>query len=186
MTVGNAVNVEELYRNHGTAVQWIVRRIVKDPQDAEDISQAAFERLMSLRGGTTKVHNERAFLFATATNLALNHIRHRKTVRMNAAAVAHHDRVIIRGVGAAPETEGHTSDKMEALNTVIQSLPPKCKTAFVLCKLKGLTYKQAAGQMGVSEHMIRNMFNAEWRCAPQELTKTQKSVLMSDLKRGVK
>lgn len=152
----DAVNVEELYRAHWRRVRWIVWRIVGNRQDADDITHSAFARLLESDGNQASVRNESAFLTTIATNLARNHLRHRNTVQKNSAAVAHHYRDIL----AAPEMQAdsaaaHDEKRLESLGEAIAALPPKCRVAFVLCKLKGLTYQQTAERMGISIHMVK-------------------------------
>ena len=148
----NAAKLDTIYRQYGVAVRQRVQQIVRDPNEAEDITHAAFERLLGVLGSNKPVRNERALVYATATNLALNHLRHRKVIDKHADAVAHHDLIVMRGEG---ENEAEMSQRHRALDAAIRSLPEKCRMAFVLCKIKGLTYRQAAERMGVSEHMIK-------------------------------
>jgi len=151
--VNDAVNIDELYRTHGRRVRWIVWRIVGNQQDADDITQSAFERLLKSDDAVAGVRNESAFVTTIATNLARNHLRQRQTVQKHAPAVAHHYRNVLSP--SAPDGNTAEDRRLETLGAVIRDLPPKCRTAFVLCKLKGLTYQQAAGQMGISIHMVK-------------------------------
>lgn len=156
--VNDAVNVEELYRVHGRRVRWIVWRIVGNAQDADDITQAAFERLLEVDGDTGPVRNEGAFVTTIATNLARNHLRHCNTVRRHSAAVAHHYSDVIAPFASPADTitdEERDTARRAALSEAIGQLPPKCRNAFVLCKLKGMTYQQAAERMGISIHMVK-------------------------------
>lgn len=151
----DAVNVEELYRVHGRRVRWIVWRIVGNRQDADDITHSAFARLIESEGTQGGVRNEAAFLTTIATNLARNHLRHRDTIQKNSAAVAHHYRDILAAPAAPADAAAHEERRLHALGEVIAALPPKCRVAFVLCKLKGLTYQQTAMRMGISVHMVK-------------------------------
>ena len=156
MAVSDAFNVENLYREHGSRLRWIVLRIVKNPQDADDITQSAFERLLKADVDARPVRDESAFLTTIATNLARNHLRHRDTVQRHSASVTHHyTDVFVLSRGAPAESATHDEARERALQDAIRGLPPKCRAAFVLCKLKGLTYQQAADQMGVSSHMVK-------------------------------
>jgi RNA polymerase sigma-70 factor (ECF subfamily) len=154
----DAVDVEELYRVHRRRVRWIVWRIVGNRQDADDITQSAFERLIEAGGDYGAVRNEGAFVTTIATNLARNHLRRCQTVRRHSAAVAHHYGDVVAPFASpaesAAEEAGETA-RRQALEAGIAGLPPKCRIAFVLCKLKGLTYQQAAERMGISIHMIK-------------------------------
>lgn len=151
----NAAKIETIYKQHGGAVRRRVRQIVKDVDEAEDITHAAFEKLLNQLNGELTVRSERALLFAMATNMALNHLRHRSVVNRHADAVAHHDHGLRCDASVAPGVRALEDAGYDALEAAIRSLPDKCRTAFVLCKLKGMSYRQAAEQMSVSEHMIK-------------------------------
>ncbi|RKR03748.1 RNA polymerase sigma-70 factor (ECF subfamily) [Maricaulis maris] len=155
VAVSDAFNVESLYREHGSRLRWIVRRIVKNPQDADDITQSAFERLLKTDVEARPVRDESAFLTTIATNLARNHLRHRNTVQRHSESVAHHYTDVFVQSRTPAESAMPSEAREQALQAAIRSLPPKCRTAFVLCKLKGLTYQQAAERMGVSSHMVK-------------------------------
>tara|TARA_R110002124_G_scaffold187896_4_gene355182 strand:- start:2740 stop:3303 length:564 start_codon:yes stop_codon:yes gene_type:complete len=155
VAVSDAFNVENLYREHGSRLRWIVLRIVKNPQDADDITQSAFERLLKADVEARPVRDESAFLTTIATNLARNHLRHRDTVQRHSESVTHHYTEVFVQSRAPAESAAPDEAREQALQAAIRSLPPKCKTAFVLCKLKGLTYQQAADRIGVSSHMVK-------------------------------
>lgn len=156
--ISDAVDVEELYRVHRRRVRWIVWRIVGNRQDADDITQSAFERLIEAGGDRGSVRNEGAFVTTIATNLARNHLRQRQTVRRHSAAVAHHYGDVVAPFASPAESaaeEAGDTARRQALEAGIAGLPPKCRIAFVLCKLKGMTYRQAAERMGISIHMVK-------------------------------
>lgn len=153
-----AVDVEELYRVHGRRVRWVVWRIVGNRQDADDITQSAFERLLNADTAQAPVSNEGAYVTTIAANLARNHLRQRGTVNRNAQAVAHHYASVVSPVVSLTdriEEERREAARRAELDGAIRALPPKCRQAFVLCKLKGMTYQQAADRMGVSVHMVK-------------------------------
>jgi RNA polymerase sigma-70 factor (ECF subfamily) len=156
--ISDAIDVEELYRVHGRRVRWIVWRIVGNRQDADDITQSAFQRLIETGEDLQAVRNEGAFVTTIATNLARNHLRYCQTTRKHSAAVAHHYGEVIAPLtspaDSAAEDAGDAA-RRQALEAGIAGLPPKCRIAFVLCKLKGLTYQQTAERMGISIHMVK-------------------------------
>lgn len=174
--VNDAVNVEELYRVHGRRVRRIVWRIVRNRQDADDITQSAFERLLEAGDELGPVRNEGAFLTTIATNLARNHLRHCQTVRKHAPAVAHHYGDVVAPLASPVDSDieeaGETA-RRQALEAAIADLPAKCRIAFVLCKLKGLTYQQTAERMGISIHMVKKHVQRGMAQLARELGRAQ-------------
>jgi len=48
-----------------------------------------------------------------------------------------------------------TAQELARLNTALQSLPPKCRRAFLLHKFYGLSMVEVAEQMHVTDRMVR-------------------------------
>ena len=67
-----------------------------------------------------------------------------------------------------PETAEASRQTVQALLTAIQSLPPRCREAFMLYKFDGLSYAQIAAQMSIStrtvEMQLQIAMEACWRC----------------------
>jgi RNA polymerase sigma-70 factor (ECF subfamily) len=53
-----------------------------------------------------------------------------------------------RQVGARQE--------LARLKAIVAALPAQCRRVFELCKLDGLSYRQAASKMGLSEKTVEN------------------------------
>jgi len=78
---GGTREFDSLFQQHWPLVFGVTLRILGDPDEAEDLSLEVFWRLYRRLQGDTKVakiRNLRAWLFRSATNLALNELRSRK------------------------------------------------------------------------------------------------------------
>jgi RNA polymerase sigma factor (sigma-70 family) len=129
-----------------------VGRIVQ-PDDIEDIVQETFLRCYQASTHTT-VRFPRSFMLTTARNLALNHV-----------ALA--DNRLVRGVdsfedSAVPlyrEAPGQNAAEVEErfllLCRAVRGLPAQCRRAFVLKKVYGLSRKEIATYMGVTESTVQ-------------------------------
>ncbi len=129
-----------------------VGRIVQ-PDDIEDIVQETFLRCYQASTRTT-VQFPRSFMLTTARNLALNHI-----------ALA--DNRLVRGVdsfddSAVPlyreepaQNASEVQERFLLLCRAVRSLPVQCRRAFVLKKVYGLSRKEIATYMGVTESTVQ-------------------------------
>lgn len=66
-----------------------------------------------------------------------------------------------------PQADHHLSDDLpadgeaprspeEVLEEALATLPPKCKDIFLMAKLKGMKYREIAGELGISEKTVDN------------------------------
>ena len=69
--------LEEVFTNHAQGLVRFLYRKVKNWEDAEDIAQNAFIRIQRLTQ-TGELDNPKAYLYQTASNLAIDKIRREK------------------------------------------------------------------------------------------------------------
>jgi RNA polymerase sigma-70 factor (ECF subfamily) len=118
--------------------------------DADDIVQDAAVRVLRAREAG-EVQSPKALLFATARNLALMQLRHGRVARPVPLAE-------IDGSGILDEADVATdvarAQELELLTKAIQSLPARCRQVITLRKIYGLSQKEVAAQLGISEHTV--------------------------------
>lgn len=71
------MNVEDLYERYGPMVMRRCRQLLKDEDEALDVSQDVFVQLLRRRGAL-RIRQPSNLLYRMATNLSLNRIRDRK------------------------------------------------------------------------------------------------------------
>jgi RNA polymerase sigma-70 factor (ECF subfamily) len=54
----------------------------------------------------------------------------------------------------SPEHLADIKQRLMLLNQIIQDLPPRCREAFILFKIEGLSQKQIAVNLGISLNMV--------------------------------
>lgn len=136
----------QLYASHAT---WLVRfviMLVHDVHAAEDIVADAFAKVHR-PWSAGRVEHPRAYLRATAANLAANHLRHRDVVR-RARLRLDADR---RG-DLAPEQQ--VCDRDELLDA-LRSLTVNQRITVVLHFYDDATYDEIADQLGCSQGTVR-------------------------------
>jgi RNA polymerase sigma factor (sigma-70 family) len=136
---------------HGPAVEAWLRSRFPAQVDAEDILQDAYVRVLQARQHTTIV-TPRAFLFATARNLALGRLRHRRAIGEEGLAEVD-PLCVLDQTADVPETVARTQE-LTLLTQAIQSLPTRCRQILTLRKLYGLSQKEVAARLGISEHTV--------------------------------
>lgn len=119
--------------------------------DVDDLIQDSYVRMMRARGAGT-VTQPKAFLFATARNLALDLFRRRQVVSFE--ALEHlDDSFVIEESPNAAEAASHAQE-LEILSQAIATLPDRCRDIFTRRRIKGESHREIARQLGISEHTV--------------------------------
>jgi RNA polymerase sigma-70 factor (ECF subfamily) len=127
---------------------WLRSRF-PDGVELDDLVQEAYVRVLRARAGGAAMRSPKAFLFATARNLALDTLRHRQVSREE-SLVPFEFMDVLDGSDGIPETVDR-NEKLERLTTAIQSLPARCREVMTLRKVYGLSQKEIAARLGISE-----------------------------------
>jgi len=142
--------VERLFREHNEALIRFLLARLHSYQDAREVAQEAYVRLLSLdRPGAASYL--RALLFKTAANLATDRQR-RSEVRGRPT-----DLPLFQEMAEArtPEREIAGEQAVRRLERLIAAMPAKCRRAFVLHQFDGRDFGSIAKEMHISERMVR-------------------------------
>lgn len=131
---------------------WLGRRFTSRV-DIDDIVQEACLRVLQARG-SGPLASPKAFLFATARNLALDRLRRHEVSRTDLLGEIDSLHVLDERDGI-PETLARNQE-LALLTEAIQSLPARCRQILTLRKLYGLSHKEIAERLGVSESTVSN------------------------------
>jgi len=119
-------------------------------QDADDLIQEAYARLWS--ADLSRVVNGRSYLYAAIRNLLLEHARRARIVPME--RLGEIEALRIPSEEPEPERRIGARQDLERLELIVRTLPDKCQRAFRLQKFYGLSQRQIASEMGVSEKTV--------------------------------
>jgi RNA polymerase sigma-70 factor (ECF subfamily) len=143
--------LSHLFGQHACAVKRYLFGIIHRLEVAEDLTQEAFVRLQASSRG--HLESPRGFLFRTAHNLAVDHIRRGRLVPMDELDDA--TASVLADTGPSPEEQVVARQELSLMRTVISELPPKCRQVFLLVRLEGLSQRDVAAEMGMSPTMVR-------------------------------
>lgn len=130
--------------------------------DPDDLVQEALTRVWRERQARP-VPSPRALLYTTARNLALDQIRRRQVVRIDALAELAELSVLEDSPSAADTTA--RNQELDLLTQALQSLPERCRQVLTLRKIYGLSQREIATQLGISEHTVEaQVGNGMRRC----------------------
>ncbi len=144
-------HIERLFQDHRQALIRWVHRIVRCEATAADLAQESYLRMM---GGPSdqSFNSPKAFLFRTATNLALDHVRREKFRGQAAESLDAASEVPT----SFPSAEQVLLDKerLDLFVNALRNLPPRCREVFLLHRLDECPYSEIAMRLGISESAV--------------------------------
>lgn len=123
-------------------------------EDAADIAQSSFEQALRY-ARQRQVVSPADLLFSIARNLRIDSARRKKRVSIQSIEDVDAPDEHLNISTITPEREHAARQRLEMLSAVLDRLPPRCREAFVLCKLHDLSYEEAAREMGISPSVVR-------------------------------
>ncbi len=132
----------------GTRLLGYLRSRLANEQDAQDLAQEAYLRLLRVPDKTL-VRDPVAYLFRIARNL-LHELY--TTLPPETTLVSDGDLI---DDSPAPEELADTRQHVERLEEVLNHLPPKCRAVMVLHRRDGMTYDEIGVELGISSAMVK-------------------------------
>ncbi|WP_374745660.1 RNA polymerase sigma factor [Parapedobacter sp. 2B3] len=135
-----------VYHRYGGRVFANILRLVKDKAQAEDLLQDVFVRVWQYRATIDEQKSFKSYLFAISKNLVYNYFRRASLETQVAAYIASQSSELYRHVDE--QVQYHESHQI--IEQAIQSLPPKRREVYMLCKIQGMSYEEASKLLGCS------------------------------------
>ena len=134
-----------------TLLMQFLERNWRNPSDIPDFRQDVYVRVYEAALNEIP-ENTRQFVLTTARNLLIDRARHERVVPIEAAAD-------LEDLGAAadfpgPERIVAARDELRHLQAALDRLPPRCREAIVLRRIRGLSRSEIAQRMGITEFSV--------------------------------
>jgi RNA polymerase sigma-70 factor (ECF subfamily) len=160
---GNASRDAEMTAS--PAEDWFVREVLpleaalmqflqhnwRNKADIADLRQDVYVQVFD--AAHTKIpDNAKAFVFQTARNLLINRLKREHIVPIEAVADVEALNATIETPG--PERNTIARDELRRLQAALDRLPPRCREAVVLGRIEGLSGREIAARMGITEQAV--------------------------------
>jgi len=146
-----ASQVAGIFREHNrTLVGFLVTRL-RNEQEAKEVAQEAYVRVLQLEPKEGAVSYLRSYLFRTAENLAVDRLRQRRS-RERLDRLDSVDDLFDEPMA---ERTAVAEQELGLLYSCVEELPDRCRQAFTLHKLEDRPFEEVATLMGISERMVR-------------------------------
>jgi len=143
--------LKSLFLAYRREIQAYLTSKLRDSETAADLTQETFLRYAEQSGAT--VNNDRSYLYRTARNLAIDHIRERQ--RRQTDPTSAEDMAEIVEERPAPDQEVSDRERLERLRAAMLELPERTRQVFVLNRIEGLTYAEVAERLDISDSSVQ-------------------------------
>jgi len=148
---GDAVAFEYLYKAYCRRVYSVCLRMIRNPAEAEDLTQQTFLQLFRKIGTFRSESNFSTWLYRVTVNVVLLHMRHQ-----NPAAAVVEDLEHYVASEEGKRKHGYRAASLSSLvdrlnlRRAISKLSPGCKRQFLLYDVRGYKHSEIAERLGCS------------------------------------
>lgn len=137
---------------HDSSLKAYVRTAFPHLRDVDDVVQESYLRLWKARAAHP-IRFGKSFLFIVARNIALNLLQRQRVSPLlpvtELAALPVEDEKTDVAEAAC------TREEIALLADGIESLPSRCREIFILRRIKGVSQKEIAARLGISEQTVQ-------------------------------
>jgi RNA polymerase sigma-70 factor (ECF subfamily) len=129
-------------------------RYARNAADVDELLQETYEHLLAAGAapGREEVRSIRAFALTVARNVALSWLRHRQVVPIELVA----DLEALETLDDRDQVEEivNSHQELALLTAAVARLPERCRQVFTLRKVYGLSQKEIAASLRISENTV--------------------------------
>ena len=144
--------MHSLYVNQAKRlVNYLVRRVY-DEEDAKELAQEAFARVMHIER-QRPIDEPQHYLLRVAANLAIEHRNRQKRSVVDVVEELPEQEDELQSVSLDDQIAGQQA--LARVGELLQELPPNVQAALILHRRDGYTYDEIALKLGVSKSMVK-------------------------------
>ena len=129
---------------------WLRRRSLGG-LEIDDVIQETYTRLVAA-DSVAHIHDAKSYIFQVAGSVVIDHLRRMKVVPIS--SVPDLDYLEVISEEPSPERLAIDRDELTRLAQVIASLPGKVRDVFTLRRVHGLSQREVAERLGLSESTV--------------------------------
>ena len=160
--------VQEILPLEGVLKSFL-RRNWRDADELPDLRQEVYVRLLEGRAGA-RPDSAQAFMLSTARNLLIDRTRRARIVSIE--TFADMDALEVAAESPPLERQLMARSELQLLQRALQLLPPRCRQVVELRKIEGLSQRDVAHQMGITEHTVERQVSLGVRALAEAMADT--------------
>lgn len=148
---GNEAAFNEIYFLYRRKVKGYSLRLIRNPEEAEELTQIVFIRLWEKRASIDPDKNFDAFLFTITRNLIMEEFRRK-------ARFSSYEKTLVKDEPSHDAIDSYMDyrDVMTVSGKAIASLPAKSKQVFELSREHGNSYAHISGKLNISTNTVHS------------------------------
>ena len=142
-----------------------LRELLARREDAEDVAQETYVRLVRAGTALQSEMHIRASMFRAATNLAYDRFRQRRTHGRE------HSAELVNLPDEAPDAERVVAmeQALRVVERTLLALPPRCRQVFLLRTFHEWSYETIAERLGISKRTVEREMQTALDACQREL-----------------
>lgn len=140
----------EVYRRYFPIIRAKASRMLRDPDEAQDVAQETFSRLWQKRDTLRDSEACLAWVYRTASRIAIDRIRKRNAKPTEA--------LVIEPDSKMNETDAHES--RAALAKLVSTMPERELEVLVLTRVDGLKQQEVGKLLELSDRTVRRVLES--------------------------
>jgi RNA polymerase sigma-70 factor (ECF subfamily) len=167
VVAGNKAAFDVLVQRHKVRLYSYVLRLLRDPTEAEDVTQEAFVRAYVHADKYRNIARFTTWLYTIATNLVRNRIRKtRSSPRLLSIQAGRweddseeREAIELRDGGDLPDRTLEKRELHALVTNGIEAIPARYREAFVLREVNNYSYEEIAAITGLKLGTVRSRIN---------------------------
>ena len=147
---GDSFAFEVLFYKYRNKVKGFAVKLVPTQVDPEEIVQEVFVKLWLKKETVDPEKEFQSYLFSIAKNLVLDHLKSAVNRKLYFVGEHFQQDLLIDDLQEGALAE----EKLQKLQTLINEIPERRREIFRLSRFEGLSYKQIAERLSISENTV--------------------------------
>lgn len=154
---GDRKAFEFLFRNYYSDLCRYARNLVLSEVVAEDMVMDVFTRVWESESKLIITTSLSGYLYTSVHNHCLNYLtrKHKRFTELDQTLIEKLDKLIPVNHEPTPLDRVSESELSSMIENSIGSLPDECRKVFVMSRTEGLTNREIASAMGISENTVK-------------------------------
>ncbi len=163
---GDMAAFDAIYKLYFNKLYGFVLKFMKQREETEEIVQEVFIKVWDNHENISPDTSFQSYLFTIAYNTTISTLRKKLTQQkyVDERLFLHENDMVQDN-----EKEEHQQELTAKLNQSIQNLPPRQKEVLLLSRYEGLTHKQIATKLNISENTVKNQIVAATKILKKDL-----------------
>ncbi|HSK81513.1 MAG TPA: RNA polymerase sigma factor [Thermoanaerobaculia bacterium] len=158
---GNESALDELIGRKTKPLLQLCQRILGDVEEARDVVQVTFFKVWENRRKFDERWSPNTWIYRIASNLAIDHLRSRKSREKSNEPVRQHLRQVLGPWAESDLSSLHQGEIANIFRELSAGLSEKQRMTFLLREVEGLSSHEVAEVLACRESTVRNhLFNA--------------------------